>query len=65
MTNRFTHLFRTRNKEKNILDRAKSILFNRKEVNINGNGTSGYVVKEGINKDKILAHNNKKSTNNW
>jgi|TARA_B100000959_G_scaffold199325_1_gene208541 hypothetical protein len=65
MTNRFTHLFRTRNKEKKILDRAKSILFNRKEVNINGNGTSGYVVKEGINKDKILAHNNKKSTNNW
>ncbi len=65
MTNRFTHLFRTRNKEKTILDRAKSILFNRKEVNINGNGTSGYVVKEGINKDKILAHNNKKSTNNW
>ncbi len=40
-------------------------IFSEKEVNINGNGTSGYVVKEGINKDKILAHNNKKSTNNW
>ena len=65
MTKRFTHLFKTRNKEANILQRAKAILFNRKEVNINGNGTSGYVVKEGINKDKILAHNNKKSTNNW
>ena len=65
MTNRFTHLFKTRNKEAKILQRAKAILFNRKEVNINGNGTSGYVVKEGINKDKILAHNNKKSTNNW
>ena len=65
MTKRFTHLFKTRNREKNMLDRVKAILFNRKEVNINGNGTSGYVVKEGINKDKILAHNNKKSTNNW
>ena len=65
MTNRFTHLFKTRNKEANILQRAKAILFNRKEVNINGNGTSGYTVKEGVNKGKILGHNSTKSTNNW
>ncbi len=65
MTNRFTHLFRTRNKQKSILDRVKSIMFNRSEVNINGNGTSGYTVKEGVNKGKILGHNSTKSTNNW
>ena len=65
MTKRFTHLFKARNKEKNILDRAKAIMFNRSEVNINGNGTSGYVVKTGTNEGKILAHNSTKSTNNW
>ena len=65
MTKRFTHLFKTRNKEKSILDRVKSIWSNRKEVNINGNGTSGYTVKEGTNKGKILGHNSTKSTNNW
>ena len=65
MTKRFTHLFKARNKEKNIIDRAKAIMFNRSEVNINGNGTSGYTVKEGVNKGKILGHNSTKSTNNW
>ena len=38
---------------------------NRSEVNINGGGTSGYTVKEGANKGKILGHNSTKSTNNW
>ena len=37
----------------------------QKAVETNGNGTSGYVVKEGANKGKILAHNSTKSTNNW
>jgi len=37
----------------------------RPEVEINGNGTSGYVVKHGPNKGKILAHRSTKSTNNW
>ena len=37
----------------------------RREVGINDNGTSGYVVKNGANKDKILAHKSTKSTNNW
>ena len=27
---------------------------NKKEVNINGNGTHKYVIKEGINKGKVL-----------
>jgi len=34
-----------------------SILFkSRKEVEINGNGTSGYVIKQGSNKNKVLKH---------
>ena len=34
----------------------KFLLKNRKEVEINGNGTSGYKIKEGVNKDKVLGH---------
>jgi len=37
----------------------------RKEVDINAGGTSGYIVKHGPNKDKVLAHTKVKSTNNW
>jgi hypothetical protein len=33
----------------------KVLLSNRKEVEINKNG-SGYTIKEGTNKDKILGH---------
>jgi len=28
----------------------------RKEVEINGNGTSGYTIKEGIHKGTVLGH---------
>jgi hypothetical protein len=46
---------------KNFDDRKKEesnkVLYNnRKEVQINANGTSGYKIKEGINKDKVLGH---------
>jgi len=34
----------------------KVLLSNRKEVEINANGTTGYKIKEGANKDKVLAH---------
>ena len=34
----------------------KLLLKNRKEVEINGNGTSGYKIKEGVNKDKVFVH---------
>jgi len=34
----------------------KFLLKNRKEVEINANGTSGYKIKEGTNKGKTLAH---------
>ena len=37
----------------------------RQEVEVNGHGTSGYVVKQGANEGKILAHQSTKSTRNW
>ena len=63
--NRFDHLHKLyreskmRERKRNILNHA------RHEVDINGNGTSGYVVKHGSNKDRVLAHRSVKSTNNW
>ena len=65
MTKRFTHLFKARNEKAKENAKIKALLKNRSEVNINGNGTSGYVVKTGTNEGKILAHNSTKSTNNW
>jgi hypothetical protein len=37
----------------------------RQEVDINANGTSGYTVKDGPNKGRVLGHRVTKSTNNW
>jgi hypothetical protein len=45
--------------------KAEAMFSSKEEVNINGNGTSGYTVKAGTNKGKILGHISKKSTNNW
>ena len=65
MIDRFTHLFKARSKEQSLLSKAKVLFGARKEVEINGNGTSGYIVKHGPNKGKVLAHKATKSTNNW
>ena len=65
MTSRFTHLFKARNKEHLKEEKTKVLFGARKEVDINGEGTSGYVVKHGTNKGKVLAHRVVKSTNNW
>jgi len=54
-----------RNKEQNLLSKAKALFSARSEVDINANGTSGYVVKHGPNKGKVLSHKPIKSTNNW
>jgi len=45
--------------------KAKAMFSSKNEVEINGNGTSGYVVKHGPNKGKVLGHISQKSTNNW
>tara|TARA_B110000503_G_scaffold23910_1_gene37484 strand:- start:9805 stop:9984 length:180 start_codon:yes stop_codon:yes gene_type:complete len=41
-------------KKKEEADRV--LCKSRKEVEINGNGTTGYKIKEGSNKDKVLGH---------
>jgi ABC-type siderophore export system fused ATPase/permease subunit len=65
MMSRFTHLFKARNKEHSLLEKTKVLFGARKEVNINAEGTSGYVVKHGANKGKVLGHIIRKSTSNW
>ena len=65
MLDRFTHLFKARHKAQTLLEKTKVLFGARQEVDINGNGTSGYVVKHGANKGKVLSHRPAKSTNNW
>ena len=54
--NRYDYLLSTYRNQK-IRERKERILqSSRLEVDINGNGTSGYTVKEGVNAGKILRH---------
>ena len=41
---------------KNIENKNNILLKSRKEVEINGNGTSGYTIKEGSHKGTVLGH---------
>ena len=41
---------------KQIEEKNNALLKSRKEVEINGNGTSGYTIKEGIHKGTVLGH---------
>ncbi len=41
---------------KEIEKKNNALLRSRKEVEINGNGTSGYTIKEGIHKGTVLGH---------
>jgi hypothetical protein len=41
---------------KEIEKKNNILLKSRKEVEINGNGTSGYTLKEGIHKGVVLGH---------
>ena len=61
------HSFMLKNySEQQLRKKKEAILLKaRAEVGINDNGTSGYVVKNGANKDKILAHKSTKANNNW
>jgi len=65
MIDRFTHLFKSRQKEQELSTKAKKLFNARSEVDINANGTSGYVVKHGRNKGKVLGHRITKSNENW
>ena len=41
---------------KNIENKNNRLMKSRKEVEINGNGTSGYTIKEGSHKGTVLGH---------
>jgi len=41
---------------KKIQEKNNILLRSRKEVDINGNGTSGYTIKEGSHKGIVLGH---------
>jgi hypothetical protein len=56
MSNRLTDFIIKENYKK-LKKLKEEILFrSRKEVEINGNGTSGYVIKEGYQKGRALKH---------
>jgi hypothetical protein len=42
--------------KKEIEKKNNILLKSRKEVEINGNGTSGYTIKEGSHKGTVLGH---------
>ena len=47
----------TANFAKQEIEKKNNILLkSRKEVEINGNGTSGYTIKEGEHKGTVLGH---------
>ena len=41
---------------KKIQEKNNILMKSRKEVDINGNGTSGYTIKEGSHKGTVLGH---------
>ena len=53
---RFDHLHK-QFREQRMKQRANnSLASSRPVVNVNGSGTSGYRIKEGVNKDKVAGH---------
>ncbi len=53
---RFDHLHKTFREQK-LKERANnSLQKSRPTVSVNGSGTSGYRIKEGVNKDKVAGH---------
>jgi len=53
-----------KNYENNKVENSNKILNKaRKEVDINGHGTSGYVIKHGSQKGRVLKHIQIKSKN--
>jgi len=56
MSERLSLFINKENDRKLKEHKEKTLLKSRKEVNINGNGTSGYVIKEGSDKGKVLKH---------
>ena len=62
---RHTRVLEKFSQAKDLEKKAKTLFSARKEVDINAGGTSGYVVKHGSHKGKVLGHRIVKSNNNW
>ncbi|MDA9881797.1 hypothetical protein N9C33_03290 [Crocinitomicaceae bacterium] len=62
---RHTRLLEQFSKSKDLKKKEQTLFSARKEVNINAGGTSGYIVKHGPHKGKVLGHRIVKSNNNW
>jgi hypothetical protein len=56
MIDRLKDLIAKNFSNKNIENKNNILMKSRKEVEINGNGTSGYTLKEGEHKGKVLGH---------
>ena len=62
---RHSYMLKQYSEQQALNRKLKELWKARVEVDINANGTSGYVVKNGANKDKILAHCSTGYTRNW
>ena len=56
MIDRLKDLIAKNFSNKNIETKNNILMKSRKEVEINGNGTSGYTIKEGSHKGTVLGH---------
>jgi hypothetical protein len=56
MIERLKDLIAKNHADKQVQKKNDILLKNRKEVEINGNGTSGYTIKEGEHKGTVLGH---------
>jgi hypothetical protein len=56
MIDRLKDLIAKNFSNKNIENKNNILMKSRKEVEINGNGTSGYTLKEGSHKGTVLGH---------
>ena len=54
--NRFDFVHKQYREKKERARRERLIGSTRPAVEVNGNGTSGYRIKEGVNKDKVAGH---------
>ena len=62
---RFNHLLKNYTKNSQIAKKAMDLFRARKEVDLNGNGTTGYRFKAGPHKGQVAGHRTTKSNNNW
>jgi hypothetical protein len=62
---RHSYMLKQYSEQQQRIHKLKQLWRARQEVDINANGTSGYVLKQGVNTGRILAHTSTKSNQNW